>query len=66
MVPRLRVLGRLARRAWTPTGKKLIPFGKKGQWDQDATHDPHPVVYKGKIYTHYKAAYNKWPDVRDK
>jgi len=24
------------------------------------------VVYKGKIYTYYKAAYDKWPDVRDK
>lgn len=51
---------------WKPTGKQLIPFGKEGEWDQDATHDPHPVVYKGKIYTYYKAAYNKWPDVRDK
>lgn len=51
---------------WTPTGTQLIPFGKKGEWDQDATHDPHPVVYKGKIYTYYKAAYNKWPDIRDK
>ena len=51
---------------WTPTGKQLIPFGAKGEWDQDATHDPHPVVYKGKIYTYYKAAYNKWPDIRDK
>ncbi len=51
---------------WTNGGDSVIPFGKKGEWDQDATHDPHPIVYKGKIYLYYKAAYNKWPDVRDK
>lgn len=51
---------------WTHGGDKVIPFGKKGEWDQDATHDPHPLVYKGKIYMYYKAAYNKWPELRDK
>ncbi|TWT80782.1 hypothetical protein CA13_22280 [Planctomycetes bacterium CA13] len=51
---------------WTSTNKTIIHTGKKGDWDQDAIHDPHPVVYKGKIYTYYKAAYNKWPDIRDK
>lgn len=51
---------------WTHGGDAVIPFGKKGEWDQDATHDPHPIVYKGKIYLYYKAAYNKWPDIRDK
>lgn len=51
---------------WTPTNRQVIPFGEKGEWDQDATHDPQPVVYKGKIYLYYKAAYNKWPDIRDK
>ena len=51
---------------WTHGGDSVIPFGKKGEWDQDATHDPHPIVYKGKIYMYYKAAYNKWPDIRDK
>ncbi|MHB8900866.1 MAG: glycoside hydrolase family 117 protein [Thermoguttaceae bacterium] len=50
---------------WTPTNRQLIPFGENGEWDQDAIHDPHPIVYRGKIYTYYKAAYNKWPDVRD-
>ena len=44
----------------------MVPFGKKGEWDQDATHDPQPIVYDGKIYLYYKAAYNKWPDIRDK
>ena len=51
---------------WTHTNKTIIHTGKQGDWDQDAIHDPHPLVYKGKIYTYYKAAYNKWPDVRDK
>lgn len=51
---------------WTHGGDAVIPFGKKGEWDQDATHDPHPIVYNGKIYLYYKAAYNKWPDIRDK
>jgi hypothetical protein len=51
---------------WTPANKTVIPTGDKGHWDQNAIHDPHPIVYKGKIYTYYKAAYNKWPDVRDK
>ena len=51
---------------WTHTHRTIIETGKKGHWDQDAIHDPHPVVYKGKIYTYYKAAFNKWPDVRDK
>ncbi|MCR9064001.1 MAG: glycoside hydrolase [Cytophagales bacterium] len=51
---------------WTVGADEVIPFGKKGEWDQDATHDPQPIVYKGKIYLYYKAAYNKWPDLRDK
>ncbi|MDW7692453.1 family 43 glycosylhydrolase [Flammeovirgaceae bacterium SG7u.111] len=51
---------------WTHVGKPVVPFGKKGEWDQDQTQDPHPIIYKGKIYLYYKAAYNKWPDKRDK
>lgn len=51
---------------WTPTLRTIIPTGEPGDWDQDAIHDPHPIVYKGKIYAYYKAAFNKWPDVRDK
>ena len=45
---------------------KLLRFGKEGEWDQNATHDPHPIVFNGKIYIYYKAAYNKWPNKRDK
>ncbi|WP_282136775.1 glycoside hydrolase family 117 protein [Seonamhaeicola maritimus] len=51
---------------WTHVGKPVVPFGKKGEWDQDQTQDPHLIKYKGKIYLYYKAAYNKWPDKRDK
>ncbi|GGZ24881.1 hypothetical protein GCM10007049_16630 [Echinicola pacifica] len=51
---------------WKHGADKVIPFGKKGEWDQDATHDPMPIVYNGKIHIYYKAAYNKWPDIRDK
>ena len=49
---------------WTHAGDKVIPFGKEDEWDRNATHDPHPIVHKGKIYIYYKAAYNKWPDNR--
>ncbi len=51
---------------WTHGGDAIIPFGKEGEWDQNATHDPHPIVFNGKIYIYYKAAYNKWPNKRDK
>ena len=51
---------------WTHGASEVIPFGKKGEWDQDATHDPHPIVFRDKIYMYYKAAFNKWPDIRDK
>ncbi len=51
---------------WTPADTQVVPFGKTGEWDQDATHDPQPIIYRGKIYLYYKAAYNKWPEVRDK
>ncbi|WP_139958983.1 glycoside hydrolase family 117 protein [Flavicella sediminum] len=51
---------------WTHGGDAVIPFGKKGDWDQQATHDPFPIVYNGKIHVYYKSAYNKWPHKRDK
>ncbi|MRI00140.1 glycoside hydrolase [Kriegella sp. EG-1] len=51
---------------WIHGADKVIPFGKKGEWDQDATHDPQPIVFKDKIYMYYKAAFNKWPEIRNK
>ncbi|AWB68912.1 glycoside hydrolase [Saccharobesus litoralis] len=51
---------------WTPVNKIVVHSGQKGDWDQDQTHDPQPIVYNGKIYLYYKATYNKWPDHRTK
>lgn len=51
---------------WTHGGDAIIPFGKEGEWDQNATHDPHPIIFNGQIHIYYKAAYNKWPHKRDK
>ena len=50
---------------WTHGGDAVIPFGDESAWDRQATHDPQPIVYQGKIYLYYKAAYNKWPDNRN-
>ncbi|MGY6648199.1 glycoside hydrolase family 117 protein [Wenyingzhuangia sp. IMCC45574] len=49
---------------WTHGGDAVIPFGKEGEWDHKATHDPFPIVHNGKIYVYYKSAFNKWPDRR--
>lgn len=51
---------------WTPIGRQVMEFGQPGEWDQDAQHDPQPLVRDGKVHLYYKAAYNKWPDIRDK
>ncbi len=51
---------------WTHRGDAVIPFGNENEWDRQATHDPQPIVRDGKIYLYYKAAYNKWPEKRDK
>lgn len=51
---------------WKEGEMNVIPNGKKGEWDQDVIHDPHPLVYNGKIYLYYKGTYNKWIDKRDK
>ncbi|MFD2257587.1 glycoside hydrolase family 117 protein [Luteolibacter algae] len=47
---------------WTPCNKVIIPNGEPGSWDQYSIHDPYPLVYKGKIYIYYKAAYGDRPD----
>jgi len=44
---------------WTPHGKVVIDFGKEGDWDSAAIHDPYPIVYKGKIYIYYKGSPGK-------
>ncbi|MEM6378757.1 MAG: glycoside hydrolase [Bacteroidota bacterium] len=47
---------------WTPTNKIIIPNGTPGTWDQYSIHDPYPLVYKGKIYLYYKAAFGDRPN----
>lgn len=44
---------------WSPLGKVVVDFGKPGEWDSNAIHDPYPLVYKGKIYLYYKGSPGK-------
>jgi len=39
---------------WKPLGKVVLDFGKEGEWDYNAIHDPYPLVFNGKIYLYYK------------
>ena len=41
---------------WTPHGEVVIDFGKEGEWDSAAIHDPYPVVFNDKIYIYYKGS----------
>jgi len=47
---------------WIPANKIIIPNGAQGEWDQYSIHDPYPLVYKGKIYVYYKAAFGDRPE----
>ena len=47
---------------WTKVNKVIIENGAPGTWDQYSIHDPYPLVYKGKIYIYFKAAYGDRPD----
>lgn len=46
---------------WIIVDKEIIPNGEAGTWDQYSIHDPYPLVYDGKIYIYYKAAYGDRP-----
>ena len=46
---------------WTPHNKIVIPNGAEGEWDQYSIHDPHPFVYKDKIYLYYKSDFDGDP-----
>lgn len=41
---------------WTLHHKPIIDFGKEGEWDCNAIHDPYPIVFKDKIYIYYKGS----------
>lgn len=47
---------------WTAVNKIIIPNGPAGTWDQFSIHDPHPLVYKDKIYLYYKSDLNGRPE----
>ena len=46
-----------------PHNEIVIPNGQAGEWDQYSIHDPHPIVYKDKIYLYYKSDYNGQPNL---
>ena len=46
---------------WHATNKIVIPNGAPGEWDQYSIHDPHPFVYKDKIYLYYKSDFDGDP-----
>ena len=48
---------------WTAVNKIIIPNGPAGTWDQYSIHDPHPLVYKDKIYLYYKSDSNGRPEL---
>ncbi len=48
---------------WTPYNKVVVENGKPGEWDQYSIHDPHPFVYKGKIYLYYKSDFDGDPNL---
>ena len=47
---------------WIPCNKIVVENGEPGTWDQFSIHDPYPLIYKGKVYLYYKAAYGDRPD----
>jgi hypothetical protein len=46
---------------WTPHNKIVVDNGAPGDWDQYSIHDPHPFVYKDKIYLYYKSDFDGYP-----
>lgn len=46
---------------WIAHNEIVIPNGAPGEWDQYSIHDPHPFVYKGKIYLYYKSDFDGDP-----
>ncbi|WP_017446943.1 family 43 glycosylhydrolase [Gayadomonas joobiniege] len=51
---------------WKAINKVIIPNGKKGEWDQNSIHDPHPIVHNGKIYLYYKADFDRIRGSKDR
>ena len=36
--------------------KVVVDFGKEGDWDSNAIHDPNPIIFNGKIHLYYKGS----------
>ncbi|WAJ72489.1 family 43 glycosylhydrolase (plasmid) [Catenovulum adriaticum] len=51
---------------WKALNKVIIPNGKKGEWDQNAIHDPYPLVHNGKIYLYYKSDFDRIRGSKDR
>ncbi|MBK1875947.1 glycoside hydrolase family 117 protein [Pelagicoccus mobilis] len=47
---------------WTRAEGVTVENGEPGTWDQYSIHGPAPLVYNGKIYLYYKAAFGDRPD----
>ncbi|TWT49377.1 Glycosyl hydrolases family 43 [Rubripirellula amarantea] len=47
---------------WTACNQVVVPNGDAGEWDQYSIHDPYPLVYQGKIYLYFKAAFGDRPE----
>lgn len=47
---------------WKPCNKIIVENGASGEWDQFSIHGPSPIVYRGKIYLYYKAAFGDRPE----
>jgi hypothetical protein len=46
---------------WTAYNKIVVDNGAPGEWDQYSIHDPHPFVYRDKIYLYYKSDFDGDP-----
>ena len=44
---------------WRSLGRVVVDFGKPGEWDSNAIHDPYPLVFNGKIHLYYKGGPGK-------
>ncbi|MDQ8201429.1 hypothetical protein [Pelagicoccus sp. SDUM812003] len=47
---------------WSAVEGITVENGEPGTWDQFSIHGPSPIVYRGKIYLYYKAAFGDRPD----
>lgn len=44
---------------WMPAGEVVLDFGGAGDWDENAIHDPYPIIFNDRIYLYYKGSPGK-------